>query len=72
EYQILSQVLRSSGKGNKTGGMMTLLPVQASEIESESGALRFIPLEARRWPSVFKDVLGQALSRPLRGDRIAR
>ncbi|NQV31947.1 MAG: hypothetical protein HQ515_04590, partial [Phycisphaeraceae bacterium] len=72
EYQILSQVLRSSGKGNKTGGMMTLLPVQASEIKSESGALRFIPLEARRWPSVFKDVLGQALSRPRRGDRIVR
>lgn len=70
--QILSQVLRSSGKGNKTGGMMTLLPVKADEIKSETGALRFIPLEARRWPSVFKDVLGQTLSRVRRGDRVVR
>ncbi|MBA7650644.1 Beta-galactosidase [subsurface metagenome] len=56
--QIFSQVLRSSGKGNKTGGMMTLLPVKAAEVKSEKGTMRFVPLEAGKWPVLFEDVLG--------------
>ncbi|MCP4450929.1 MAG: hypothetical protein GY809_05665 [Planctomycetes bacterium] len=71
-HQILSQVLRSSGKGNKTGGMMTLLPVKAAEIKRETGTLRLVPLEARRWPRIFKEVLGQSSGRARRGDRIVR
>jgi len=55
--QFFSQVLRSSGKGNKTGGMMTLLPVKAAEIKSEKGAIRFVPLEAGKWPVLFEEVL---------------
>jgi len=58
--QIFSQVLRSSGKGNKTGGMMTLLPVKAAEVKSEKGTMRFVPLEAGKWPVLFEDVLGPA------------
>jgi len=53
-YQVFSQVLRSSGKGNKTGGMMTLLPVKAADIKSETGAMRLVPLEPRRWPDMFE------------------
>ena len=56
--QIFSQVLRSSGKGNKTGGMMTLLPVKAAEVKSEKGTMRFVPLEAGKWPVLFEEVLG--------------
>ena len=52
--QFFSQVLRSSGKGNKTGGMMTLLPVKAADVKSEKGAMRLVPLEARRWPDIFE------------------
>ncbi len=58
--QIFSQVLRSSGKGNKTGGMMTLLPVKAAEVKSEKGTMRFVPLEAGTWPALFEEVLGPA------------
>ena len=56
--QIFSQVLRSSGKGNKTGGMMTLLPVKAAEVKSEKGSMRLVPLEAGTWPALFEDVIG--------------
>jgi len=56
--QFFSQVLRSSGKGNKTGGMMTLLPVKAAEVKSEQGTIRFVPLEAGKWPILFEEVLG--------------
>ncbi|HUV67291.1 MAG TPA: glycoside hydrolase family 2 TIM barrel-domain containing protein [Sedimentisphaerales bacterium] len=56
--QIFSQVLRSSGKGNKTGGMMTLLPVKAADVRGEKGTMRFIPLEAGKWPGLFEEVLG--------------
>ena len=56
--QIFSQVLRSSGKGNKTGGMMTLLPVKAADVKSEKGTMRFVPLEAGKWPVLFEDVFG--------------
>ena len=55
--QIFSQVLLSSGKGNKTGGMMTLLPVKATEVKSENGTMRFVPLEAGKWPVLFEEVL---------------
>ena len=58
EQQIFSQVLRSSGKGNKTGGMMTLLPVKAGDVKSEKGTMRLVPLEAGKWPVLFEDVLG--------------
>lgn len=47
-----------SGKGNKTGGMMTLLPVKAAEMKSEKGSMRLVPLEAGMWPALFEDVLG--------------
>lgn len=53
---FLSQVLRSSGKGNKTGGMMTLLPVKASEIKSETGWLRLVMQDTGS--QVFKDLFG--------------
>lgn len=56
--QIFSQVLRSSGKGNKTGGMMTLLPVKAAEVKGEKGTMRFVPLEPETWPALFEKVLG--------------
>ncbi len=56
--QIFSQVLRSSGKGNKTGGMMTLLPVKAADVQSEKGTMRFVPLEAGKWPVLFEEVIG--------------
>lgn len=56
--QIFSQVLRSSGKGNKTGGMMTLLPVKAAEVKSEKGTMRFVLLMAGKWPALFEKVLG--------------
>lgn len=51
-------MLRSPGKGNKTGGMMTLLPVKAAEVKSEKGSMRLVPLEAGKWPVLFEDVLG--------------
>jgi hypothetical protein len=59
--QIFSQVLRSSGKGNKTGGMMTLLPVKAAKIKSEKGSMRFVPLEAGKWPVLFEEVIGSVV-----------
>lgn len=43
--------------GNKTGGMMTLLPVKAAQIKSEKGSMRLVPLEAGTWPALFEDVL---------------
>ena len=58
--QFFSQVLRSSGKGNNTEGMMTLLPVKAAEVKSEKGMIRFIPLEAGTWPVLFEEVIGSA------------
>lgn len=51
-------MLRLSGKGNKTGGMMTLLPVKAAEVKSEKGSMRLVPLEAGKWPVLFEEVLG--------------
>ena len=56
--QIFSLVLRSSGKGNKTGGMMTLLPVKAAQVKSEKDSMRLVPLEAGKWPLLFEEVLG--------------
>ncbi|MCH7917661.1 MAG: hypothetical protein IIC50_06710 [Planctomycetes bacterium] len=53
---VLSQVLRSSGKGNKTEGMMTLLPVKAAEVKSEQGKMRFVPLEAGTWPALLEQL----------------
>ena len=61
-HQILSQVLRSSGKGNKTGGMMTLLPVKASDIKSERGWLRLVVQGTRR--RVFRGLLGSDIESP--------
>jgi beta-galactosidase len=46
--QIFSQILLSSGKGNKTGGMLTLLPVEADKIQKVKGRLTIIPVEAGR------------------------
>ena len=51
-------MLRSSGKGNKTGGMMTLLPVKAAEVKSEKGTMRFVPLVAGTWPVLIEEVIG--------------
>ncbi len=56
--QIFSQVLRSSGKGNKTGGMMTLLPVKAVEVKSAKGKMRLMPLEAGSLPALFRELKG--------------
>ena len=55
---FLQQGRRSSGKGDKTGIMMMLLPVKAAEVKSEKGAMRFVPLEAGTWPVLFEEVLG--------------
>jgi hypothetical protein len=55
--QIISQVLLSSGKGNKIGGMLTLLPVEAARVEKVKGALRLVPLKKGQWPSLFRDLL---------------
>ena len=52
----------TSGKGNKTGGMMTLLPVKAAEVKSEKGSLRFVPLEAGKWPVLFEEVIGPVIA----------
>jgi beta-galactosidase len=54
---IFSQILRVAGKGNKTGGMLTLLPVPASDVKTEKGSLRIVPLTSGRWPTPFADVL---------------
>ena len=54
--QIFSQILLSAGKGNKTGGMLTLLPVKADEVKSEKGKLRIVPLESGNWPEFLNDL----------------
>ena len=38
--------------------MMTLLPVKATQVKSEKGSMRLVPLKAGRWPALFDDVLG--------------
>ncbi|MCD6392189.1 MAG: beta galactosidase jelly roll domain-containing protein [Planctomycetes bacterium] len=55
---VFSHLLRVAGKGNKTGGMMTLLPVKADEITSVRGSLRFIVLAQDKWPELFGTLFG--------------
>ncbi|MHC4174534.1 MAG: hypothetical protein ACYTBX_09415 [Planctomycetota bacterium] len=38
--------------------MMTLLPVKAADVKSEKGIMRFVPLEAGKWPVLFEEVIG--------------
>lgn len=60
---VFSQVLRVAGKGNKTGGMLTLLPVAARDVDSEKGYFRMTPLVSNRWPKPFSQVLGPVFKR---------
>lgn len=55
--QFFSQVLLSSGKGNKTGGVMTLLTVKVAEAKSEKSSMRLVPLMAGKWLALFEEVL---------------
>jgi len=55
-------VLLSSGKGNKTGGMLTLLPVKAAEVKSAKGSMRIVPLKAGEWPAMFEELLGPVMN----------
>ncbi len=55
---VLTHLLRVSGKGNKTGGMLTLFPVNAEEIKSVKGTFRIVPLQSGQWPALFQQVLG--------------
>jgi len=50
---VFSHLLCVAGKGNKTGGMMTLLPVQADEVTSANGRLRIIVLGPDNRPELF-------------------
>jgi len=40
---------------------MTLLPVKAVEVKSEKGTMRFVPLEAGKWPVLFEEVIGPVI-----------
>jgi len=59
--RIFSQILLSSGKGNKTGGMLTLLPVKASEIKCVKGTISLIPIESGKWPDFIKNLKASEL-----------
>jgi beta-galactosidase len=52
--EIFLQILLSSGKGKKTGGMLTLLPVEADKIQTVKGGLTIIPVEADRRPEFIE------------------
>lgn len=56
EGMILSHVLRASGRGSKTGRVITNFRIKADEIQSEKGFMRILPLNAGHWPQLFKDL----------------
>ena len=60
---VFSHILRVAGKGNKTGGMLTLLPVPAEEVKSVKASLRIVPLKSGKWPKLFANVLGKEFKR---------
>ncbi|MCD6287481.1 MAG: DUF4981 domain-containing protein, partial [Candidatus Hydrogenedentes bacterium] len=57
KIMVFSQLLRVAGKGNKTGGMLTLLPVPVSLVSTAKGSIRFVPLSSGSWPSPFNEIL---------------
>jgi hypothetical protein len=61
---IFSHLLHVAGKGNKTGGMMTLLPVNADEITSAQGSLRIMVLESNNWPDLFQTFFADRRNKP--------
>jgi hypothetical protein len=61
---IFSHLLGVAGKGNKTGGMMTLLPVNADKIKSAQGTLRIMVLESDNWPDLFQTYFADERNKP--------
>jgi hypothetical protein len=61
---IFSHLLCVTGKGNKTGGMMTLLPINADRIKSAKGSLRIMVLESDNWPDLFQFFFADQRSKP--------
>ncbi len=59
EGMIFSQVVISAGRGNKTGGMMTLHPIPAAGVGTVKGAFRIVPLE-KQWAEPFATLLQPA------------
>ncbi len=53
----ISSLLRSAGKGNKTGGMKTLYPVKAEEIEKVKFDFYFKALNEKNCTSLFNTLL---------------
>jgi len=61
---IFSHLLRVAGKGDKTGGMLTLLPVNADQITSANGSLRIMVLDADNWPELFETIFADPRNKP--------
>jgi hypothetical protein len=58
ERMVFSQILRCTGKGSKSGGIVTAYRFKADEIGAVQGHLRVVPLAGGQWPQVFTDLLG--------------
>lgn len=54
---IFTQHLKTAGKCNKSGGIITRHRVKADEIGVAPGHMRIVPLKAGQWPLLFKDLL---------------
>ncbi len=61
---IFSHLLHVAGKGNETGGMMTLLPVNADKIKSAQGSLRIMVLESDNWPDLLQTFFADQRNKP--------
>jgi beta-galactosidase len=61
ERMIFSQVAISSGRGNKTGGMLTLHSIPAAGVGTIKGAFRIVPLRSS-WAEPFATVLRPAFT----------
>lgn len=60
---IFSQIAVSAGRGNKTGGMLTLHSIPANEVGTVKGAFRIVPLAAKgKWAEPFETLLRPALA----------
>lgn len=63
EGMIFSHVVISAGRGNKTGGMMTLRSIPAAGVGTIQGAFRIVPLE-NEWVEPFATLLRPTFSKP--------
>ena len=54
---VFTHVLRASGKGTKSGGLITEHRIPAAEITSEAASIRMVPLKAGAWPELFDTLL---------------